>query len=99
MQYGSIGWSDGAILGYAMGAGSQRRVIGFVGDGAFQLTAQEVSTMIPNGMNPIVFLINNGGYTIEVEIHTAPTTTFRTRITPSSSRCSTAQMEVVGAAR
>ena len=34
-----------------------------------QVTVQDVSTMIRNGQNPIIFLINNGGYTIEVEIH------------------------------
>lgn len=28
--------------------------------------------MIRNGQNPIIFLINNGGYTIEVEIHDGP---------------------------
>ena len=44
----------------------------FVGDGSFQLTAQEVSTIIRYGFNPIIFLLNNGGYTIEVEIHDGP---------------------------
>ncbi len=28
--------------------------------------------MIRYGLNPIIFLINNGGYTIEVEIHDGP---------------------------
>ena len=70
MQYGSIGWSVGATLGYALG--SPRRVITLVGDGSFQMTAQEVSTMIRYGLKPIIFLINNGGYTIEVEIHDGP---------------------------
>ena len=28
--------------------------------------------MIRYGVNPIIFLINNGGYTIEVEIHDGP---------------------------
>lgn len=70
MQYGSIGWSVGATLGYALGA--PRRVITLVGDGSFQMTAQEVSTMIRYDLRPIIFLINNGGYTIEVEIHDGP---------------------------
>ena len=70
MQYGSIGWSVGATLGYALG--SSRRVVTLVGDGSFQMTAQEVSTMIRYGLKPIIFLINNGGYTIEVEIHDGP---------------------------
>jgi pyruvate decarboxylase len=72
MQYGSIGWSVGAVLGYAVGAGDASRVVGLIGDGSFQLTAQEISTMIRYGVNPIIFLINNGGYTIEVEIHDGP---------------------------
>ena len=69
MQYGSIGWAVGALLGYAQGLDKQKRVIALIGDGSFQLTAQEVSTMIRYELNPIIFLINNGGYTIEVEIH------------------------------
>ena len=72
MQYGSIGWATGALLGYALALHQQKRVIALIGDGSFQLTAQEVSTMIRYGLNPIIFLINNGGYTIEVEIHDGP---------------------------
>jgi pyruvate decarboxylase len=69
MQYGSIGWSVGALLGMALGFKDTRRCIGLIGDGSFQMTAQEVSTMIRYGCNPIIFLLNNRGYTIEVEIH------------------------------
>jgi len=36
------------------------------------MTAQEVSTMIRYGLKPIIFVMNNGGYTIEVEIHDGP---------------------------
>jgi len=71
MQYGSIGWSVGATLGYAQ-ATPDKRVIACIGDGSFQVTAQDVSTMIRYGQNTIIFLINNGGYTIEVEIHDGP---------------------------
>ncbi|XP_052186591.1 pyruvate decarboxylase 1-like isoform X2 [Diospyros lotus] len=71
MQYGSIGWSVGATLGYAQ-AVPDKRVISCIGDGSFQVTAQDVSTMITCGQNSIIFLINNGGYTIEVEIHDGP---------------------------
>lgn len=38
----------------------------------FQVTAQDISTMIRCGQRSIIFLINNGGYTIEVEIHDGP---------------------------
>ncbi|XP_022145722.1 pyruvate decarboxylase 1 [Momordica charantia] len=71
MQYGSIGWSVGATLGYAQ-AVPEKRVISCIGDGSFQVTAQDISTMIRCRQNAIIFLINNGGYTIEVEIHDGP---------------------------
>ncbi|XP_059663953.1 pyruvate decarboxylase 1 [Cornus florida] len=71
MQYGSIGWSVGATLGYAQAA-KEKRVIACIGDGSFQVTAQDISTMIRCGQRTIIFLINNGGYTIEVEIHDGP---------------------------
>ncbi|EPS58298.1 pyruvate decarboxylase, partial [Genlisea aurea] len=71
MQYGSIGWSVGATLGYAQ-AVPEKRVISCIGDGSFQVTAQDVSTMLRCNQNTIIFLINNGGYTIEVEIHDGP---------------------------
>jgi TPP-dependent 2-oxoacid decarboxylase len=76
MQYGSIGWSVGATLGHCLGR-PQQRVVACIGDGSFQLTAQELSTMIRYGANPIIFLINNGGYTIEVEIHDGPYNTIK----------------------
>ncbi|KAG6401679.1 hypothetical protein SASPL_138543 [Salvia splendens] len=73
MQYGSIGWSVGATLGYAQSV-PKKRVISCIGDGSFQarVTCQDVSTMIRCGQKSIIFLINNGGYTIEVEIHDGP---------------------------
>jgi len=72
MQYGSIGWSVGAALGYQLAVQPRRRVIACIGDGSFQMTAQELSTMIRYGLKPIIFIMNNGGYTIEVEIHDGP---------------------------
>ncbi|KAB8278163.1 pyruvate decarboxylase [Aspergillus minisclerotigenes] len=46
-----------------------QRVILLVGDGSFQMAAQEVSTMIRQKLNPIIYVICNGGYTIEGYIH------------------------------
>lgn len=37
-----------------------------------QVTCQDISTMMRQEQNSIIFLINNGGYTIEVEIHDGP---------------------------
>jgi TPP-dependent 2-oxoacid decarboxylase len=69
--YLSIGYSIPACLGAAM-AEPHRRPIVFVGDGAFQMTAQELSTIIRHRLNPIIFLINNDGYTIERVIRDGP---------------------------
>ena len=33
------------------------------------MTAQDIVTAMRFRQNPIIFLVNNGGYTIEVEIH------------------------------
>lgn len=62
--WGSIGYSLPALLG-AMTAQPQRRALLFIGDGSFQLTAQELSTILNRGLTPIIFLLNNRGYTIE----------------------------------
>ncbi|KAB8228541.1 Pyruvate decarboxylase 1 [Aspergillus alliaceus] len=68
--WGSIGYSVGACQGAALAAKEQgRRTVLFVGDGSFQLTLQEISTMIRNELNPIIFVICNEGYTIERYIH------------------------------
>ena len=64
VNWGSIGYSVGALLG-TLTAAPQRRHILFVGDGSFQLTAQELSTILRHDHKPVIFLINNGGYTIE----------------------------------
>ena len=54
--WGSIGYSVGACQGAALAAKEMgnRRTILFVGDGSFELTAQEVSTMIRQGLKPIM---------------------------------------------
>lgn len=64
VNWGSIGYSVGALLG-AMTAAPNRRHLLFVGDGSFQVSAQELSTILRHDHKPVIFLINNGGYTIE----------------------------------
>ncbi|KAH9841375.1 pyruvate decarboxylase [Rhodofomes roseus] len=69
--WGSIGWTVGATLGAAL-AGVElgyKRTILFIGDGSIQLTVQELSVMIRSGLKPIIFLLNNNGYTIERYLH------------------------------
>ncbi|KAK5451384.1 Pyruvate decarboxylase 1 [Exophiala xenobiotica] len=50
-------------------SGGRGRLILVVGDGSLQLTVQEIGTIIKQGLKPIIFLINNDGYTIERAIH------------------------------
>jgi indolepyruvate decarboxylase len=69
--YGSIGYTIGATLGAGMAA-QDRQVVLFVGDGSFQVTGQDLSTMIRNHLKPVIFLINNDGYTIERVISDRP---------------------------
>ena len=64
INWGSIGYSVGALLG-ALTAAPNRRHILFIGDGSFQVSAQELSTILRHDYKPVIFLINNGGYTIE----------------------------------
>lgn len=66
--WGSIGYSIPALLGAAMADRDSRGVL-LVGDGSAQLTIQELGTIIREGINPVVFVINNDGYTIERSIH------------------------------
>lgn len=60
----SIGYATPSAFG-AMMAAPERRVLLFTGDGALQLTAQEISSMLYYGCKPIIFILNNDGYTIE----------------------------------
>jgi len=76
MQWGHIGWSVPAAFGYALGA-PVRRLIALVGDGAFQVTAQETAQMIRYKLPVVIFLINNRGYAIEAEIHDGPYNTIK----------------------
>jgi indolepyruvate decarboxylase len=64
VNWGSIGYSVGALLGTLTAAPDRRHLL-FVGDGSFQVTAQELSTILRHDHKPVIFLINNGGYTIE----------------------------------
>lgn len=62
--YGSIGYSIPAAIGASL-AEPNRRVIVLVGDGALQVTMQAISTLLKFACRPILFVLNNDGYTIE----------------------------------
>ncbi|KAI0821959.1 pyruvate decarboxylase [Trametes gibbosa] len=69
--WGSIGWTVGATLGAAFASLDRNlnRTILFVGDGSIQLTVQELSVMMKWDLKPIIFVLNNSGYTIERYLH------------------------------
>ncbi len=62
--WGAIGYTLPALLGTSLAAPDRRNLL-FIGDGSFQLTGQELSTILRHGLKPVIFLVNNQGYTIE----------------------------------
>ncbi|PYH41091.1 alpha-keto acid decarboxylase family protein [Aspergillus saccharolyticus JOP 1030-1] len=70
--WASVGYSLGACQGAAAAvqdsADPKRETVLFIGDGSFQFTCQELST-IPRRLNPCSFVICNKGYTVERLIH------------------------------
>lgn len=66
--WGSIGYTLPATLGTQI-ADQNRRNLLFIGDGSLQLTVQSISTMIREQIKPVLFVINNDGYTVERKIH------------------------------
>ena len=69
--YTSMGFAVPAAIGAQVGRRSLRPIV-FVGDGAFQMTGQELSTVVRWRLNPIIFVLNNKGYTTERFINEGP---------------------------
>ncbi|KAJ5628128.1 hypothetical protein N7490_010356 [Penicillium lividum] len=71
--WGSIGYSlgacQGAVAAVQDSTSPDRRTVLFIGDGSFQFTCQELSTIIKHNLSPIIFVICNQGYTVERLIH------------------------------
>nr|CBX81355.1 putative decarboxylase [Erwinia amylovora ATCC BAA-2158] len=68
--WGSIGYTLPAAFG-AQTALPQQRVVLIIGDGSAQLTVQELGSILRDGQKPVIFLLNNDGYTVERAIHGA----------------------------
>ncbi|WP_425616429.1 alpha-keto acid decarboxylase family protein [Anatilimnocola sp. NA78] len=66
--YTSMGFSVPAALG-AMTARPDSRVIVIVGDGAFQMTGMEMSTIVRRHLNPLIIVLDNQGYGTERFLH------------------------------
>lgn len=66
--YCSIGFCTPAALGVGLASPEKRPVV-LTGDGAFQMTAQEVSTLLRENCPALIILVNNDGYLIERMLH------------------------------
>jgi indolepyruvate decarboxylase len=66
--YTSMGFAVPAALG-AMVARPDLRPIVLVGDGAFQMTGMELSTIVRRKLCPIVIVLDNEGYGTERQLH------------------------------
>jgi len=64
-SYSSIGYIAPAATGICLAKDARQRVIVFAGDGGFQMSAQCLSTQTRFGLDPIIFVINNGVYGVE----------------------------------
>jgi TPP-dependent 2-oxoacid decarboxylase len=62
--YASLGFAVPAAIGAQLARPDERPLV-LVGDGAFQMTGMELSTCARYGLDPIVIVLNNGGYTTE----------------------------------
>ena len=69
--YTSMGFAIPAALGAQIRNRRLRPVV-FVGDGAFQMTGNELSPIAMQGLNPIIFVLNNKGYSTERIINEGP---------------------------
>lgn len=59
--YASLGFAVPAALGVQLAAPDRRPLV-IAGDGSFQMSATELSTAVRYRLNPIVIVLNNGGY-------------------------------------
>ena len=69
--YTSMGFAVPASIGAQL-ANPKLRPLVLVGDGAFQMTGMELSTVARYGLNPIVVLLNNRGYGTERHMQDGP---------------------------
>lgn len=58
---GAMGYGLPAAVAAKL-AEPDRRVVCFAGDGCFQMNGQEMGTILQNGLDPLVIVVNNGSY-------------------------------------
>jgi indolepyruvate decarboxylase len=64
-SYSSIGYIAPAATGICLAKDADQRVMVFTGDGGYQMTALCVATQTRYGLNPIIFVIDNGVFAVE----------------------------------
>ncbi len=69
--YTSMGFGVPAGIGVQL-ANPRVRPLVLVGDGAFQMTGLELATAVRYRLNPIVVVLNNGGYGTERQLQDGP---------------------------
>lgn len=69
--YASMGFAVPAALGAQL-ARPELRPLVLVGDGAFQMTGLELSSIARCKLNPVIVVLNNAGYGTERHIHDGP---------------------------
>lgn len=70
--WSSIGYTVGGCLGALVAKKELKlpgRVVLIVGEGSLQMTVQEIGSYIRFGFTPVIFVINNNGYSIERAIN------------------------------
>lgn len=81
--YRDVGHAPPAAIGADL-ASDDERVLVIVGDGGFQMTAQCVGTMAEKGIDPILFVLNNGVYGSEQRRLNADTFTEDAPVAPQA---------------
>lgn len=66
--YTSMGFAVPATLG-AQTARRSARILAVIGDGAFQMTGMELSTIVRHGYDPVIIVLDNHGYGTERWLH------------------------------
>ena len=69
--YTSMGFAVPASVGAQFSMPDTRCLV-IVGDGAFQMTGTEISTIVRHGFNPIILVLNNHGYGTERHLLEGP---------------------------
>ena len=69
--YSAIGYIGPAATGMSLAKEADQRVMVFTGDGGFQMCVQCLSTQTRFGLNPIIFIMDNGVYGVEQWLYDA----------------------------